>query len=422
MTSDRVNRIAVLCNDTRGGVQPYVALAVGLAKAGHDVRAVAPANLSALFDEAGIPVKALPGTTEADLGQMTNVGERGSLAAMRFMATELPRHIRAWTQQTLEACDGADRLIGGVGGMVIGLSVAEKLGIPFTPAHLQPVGLRTARFPGVMLPQTPQWLGGWANRLSQHLSDMAVWMPFKRVMGLARRDVLGLDGRPVAADGQPVLYGFSQHVLDIGASSSEMGHPPCYVTGYWLHQCDPRWTPPPGLEAFLSGSKPVVSIGFGSMGSRDPDATIRLIRDAARRAGVKAVVLSGWSGMASTVEDDTLFLAEELPHDWLFPRVSAIVHHGGAGTTGAALTAGVPSVVVPFAMDQPFWGHRVSKLGAGPQPIPRKTLTSDRLAAALETCLSDQAMQDRSTALGKKLKGEDGVAEAVKIIGAGRSG
>jgi sterol 3beta-glucosyltransferase len=422
MTRQTGKRLAVLCNDTRGGVQPYVALAIGLAKAGHDVRAVAPANLSNLFDEAGIPVKALSGTTEADLGQITNVGERGSLAAMRFMATELPRHITAWTQETLEACDGADRLIGGVGGMVIGLSVAEKLGIPFTPAHLQPVGLRTARFPGVMLPQTPQWPGGWANRLSHHLSDMAVWMPFKRAMGLARRDVLDLDGRPVAADGQPVLYGFSQHVLDIGASSNVASHPPCHVTGYWLHQCDPAWTPPPGLEAFLSGSRPVVSIGFGSMASRDPDATIRFIRDAASRAGVKAVVLSGWSGMASTVEDDTLFLARELPHDWLFPRVSAIVHHGGAGTTGAALTAGVPGVVVPFAMDQPFWGHRVAKLGAGPQPIPRKTLTSDRLAAALETCLSDQAMQARSTALGEKLKGEDGVAEAVKIIESGRSG
>jgi sterol 3beta-glucosyltransferase len=422
MISDRVNRIAVLCNDTRGGVQPYVALAIGLAKAGHDVRAIAPANLSTLFDEAGIPVKALSGTTEADLGQMTNVGERGSLAAMRFMAKELPRHITAWTRETLEACDGADRLIGGVGGMVIGLSVAEKLGVPFTPSHLQPVGIRTDNFPGVMLPQTPQRLGGWANRLSQNLSDMAVWMPFKRAMSLARREVLGLDGDPMAAAGQPVLYGFSRHVLDIGASGNVVGHQPCHTTGYWLHKTDPAWTPPPGLEAFLSGSRPVVSIGFGSMTSRDPDATIRLVRDAVRRAGVKAILLSGWSGIVSTDDDDTLFLARELPHDWLFPRVSAIVHHGGAGTTGAGLTSGVPNVVVPFAMDQPFWGQRVAKLGVGPQPIPRKALNSQKLAAALKTCLHDQAMRDRSTALGQKLKSEDGVSEAVKVIVSGRSG
>jgi sterol 3beta-glucosyltransferase len=409
-------RLAVLCNDTRGGVQPYVALAVGLAKAGHDVRAIAPANLSTLFDEAGITVNALSGTTEADLGQMTNVGERGSLAAMRFMAAELPKHITAWTRETLEACEGADRLVGGVGGMVIGLSVAEKLGVPFIPAHLQPVGIRTDSFPGVMLPQTPQWLGGWANRLSQHLSDMAVWMPFKRAMGLARHNLLGLDGRPTAADGQPVVYGFSRHVLDVGASGGTADHQPFHITGYWLHKTDPAWTPPPRLESFLSGSKPVVSIGFGSMGSRNPDAAIRLIRDAVRSSGVKAVVLSGWSGMGSAHEDDALFLVRELPHDWLFPRVSTIVHHGGAGTTGVALTAGVPSVVVPFAMDQPFWGQSVARLGVGLAPIPRKALTSDGLASALEACLNDQTMRDRSTALGQKLRSEDGVADAVKVI------
>jgi sterol 3beta-glucosyltransferase len=419
MTRKPARRVAVLCNDTRGGVQPYVALAVGLAKAGHDVRAVAPANLSALFDEAGIPVKTLSGTTEADMGQMTSVAERGSLAAMRFVATELPRHITAWTRETLEACDGADRLIGGVGGMVIGLSVAEKLGVPFTPAHLQPVGIRTGNFPGVMLPRTPQWLGGWANRLSQHLSDLAVWMPFKRAMSLARRNVLGLDGRPVAAEGQTVLYGFSPHVLDIGEFQGATDHRPCHVTGYWQHRTDPAWVPPPGLEDFLSGSKPVVSIGFGSMASSDPVAVRRLVRDAIHRAGVKAVVLSGWSGMVSAEADDSLFPARELPHDWLFPRVSAIVHHGGAGTTGAALTAGVPGVVVPFVMDQPFWGERVARLGAGPVPIPRKALTSDGLAAALETCLNDRAMRDRSAELGQKLRGEDGVAEAVKAISPG---
>lgn len=186
MTLSSGKRVAVLCNDTRGGVQPYVALAIGLAEAGHDVRAVAPASLSALFAGAGIPVKALSGTSEEDMGQMTRVAERGSLAAMRFMASELPKHIMAWTLETLEACEGADRLIGGVGGMVIGLSVAEKLGVAFTQAHLQPVGIRSGEFPGVMLPQTPQWLGGWANRLSQRLSDMAVWMPFRRAMKLAR--------------------------------------------------------------------------------------------------------------------------------------------------------------------------------------------------------------------------------------------
>jgi sterol 3beta-glucosyltransferase len=321
-----------------------------------------------------------------------------------------------WTQETLEACEGVDRLIGGVGGMVIGLSVAERLGVPFTQAHLQPVGIRSRMFPGVMLPQTPQWLGGWANLLSHHLSDMAVWMPFRRAMNLARHKVLDLDGRAKATDGQPVLYGFSRHVLDIGTAGTTSNQPFCHVNGYWSHKTEPSWAPPPGLEAFLSGPRPVVSIGFGSMASSDPEATMRLIREAVGRARVKAVVISGWSGMISAHEDGALFLTKEIPHDWLFRRVSAIVHHGGAGTTGAALTSGVPSVVVPFAMDQPFWGQRVASLAVGPEPIPRKALTSDRLEAALSACLNDQKMRERSASLGERLKSEDGVANAVKII------
>jgi sterol 3beta-glucosyltransferase len=412
MASCSGKRMMVLCNDTRGGVQPYVALAAGLASAGHDVCAVAPANLSYLFEQAGVRVRRLSGTAEADLGQMTSVGERGSLAAIRFMANELPKHILAWTRETLAACEGADRLIGGVGGMVIGQSVAEKLGIPFTEAHLQPVGVRTNKFPGVMLPHAPSWLGGSAIRISHQLSDAAVWLPFKRAMKMARRDALGMVGKPRVASLQPVLYGFSRHVLDVTACNGTAR----YATGYWARATDPAWVSPPGLEAFLTGEKPVVSIGFGSMASHDPEAAISLVRGAVHHAGVKAVILSGWHGLATGQDSDTLFFAKELPHDWLFPRVSAIVHHGGAGTTGAALMAGIPSVIVPFAMDQPFWGKRVADLGVGPQPIPRGKLTSDALALSLQSCLNDPAMRENATVLGQRLRAEDGVSAAIKII------
>ena len=128
-------------------------------------------------------------------------------------------------------------------------------------------------------------------------------------------------------------------------------------------------------------------------------------------AGVRAVLLSGWGGLRS-IEDDDVFCADAMPHDWLFPRVSAAVHHGGAGTTGAALRAGVPAIVVPFAMDQPFWGSRVEALGAGPTPIPRKRLTAARLADALRKAVTDEAMRARAAEIGELLRAEDGVAEA----------
>jgi sterol 3beta-glucosyltransferase len=219
--------------------------------------------------------------------------------------------------------------------------------------------------------------------------------------------VLGLTGRPRTPDNLPILYGFSRHVLPLTA-------PNRHVTGYWTLPAGPGWTPPPALEAFLARGGPVVSIGFGSMASATPETVTALVLGAVRRAGVRAVLLSGWGGLAALPPSDDLFCAEALPHDWLFPRVQAIVHHGGAGTTGAALQAGVPAIVVPFTADQPFWGMRVAALGVGPAPIPRKRLTEQALADALRRTVDDHAMAARAASLGSLIRAEDGVAAAVR--------
>ena len=149
------------------------------------------------------------------------------------------------------------------------------------------------------------------------------------------------------------------------------------------------------------------------MASAKPEDVTTLVLSAVRKAGVRAVLLSGWGGLAAMPDADDVFCAEALPHDWLFPRVTAVVHHGGAGTTGAALIAGVPSVVVPFAADQPFWGARVAELGAGPVPVARKRLTSKLLADALHTTVNDRHMRARAAELGCAIRAEDGVAAAV---------
>jgi UDP:flavonoid glycosyltransferase YjiC (YdhE family) len=402
-------RVAIVCNDTRGGIQPYVALGLGLKAAGHEVQAVAPGDLAKMFTEVGLPVAPLSGSLEAVLRGSAGAAERGMMASMRLAAREMPARIQAWTKETLEACEGADVVTGGVGGMVVGVSVAEKLGKPFIEAHLQPLGAPTDAYPGVLLAGTPRWLGRWGLRLSHHLSEAAVWMPFQRAMATAREKVLGLSGRPTAADGQPVLYGFSRHVVPVPAEGTRARH----VTGYWSLPAAPAWMPSPALEAFLARGGPVVSIGFGSMASEDPETLTALILDAVRSAGVRAVLLAGWGGLVSLPDADDLFSADAVPHDWLFPRVAAVVHHGGAGTTGAALRAGVPAIVVPFTMDQPFWGSRVAALGVGPKPIPRARLTTERLADALRRTVADEAMRERAAALGERIRAEDGVAEAV---------
>lgn len=113
---------------------------------------------------------------------------------------------------------------------------------------------------------------------------------------------------------------------------------------------------------------------------------------------------------------DTVFRVDSIPHAWLFPRVAAVVHHGGAGTTAAGLRAGVPSIVIPFFGDQPFWGQRLAELGVGLAPIPRKQLTAERLADAIDRAVTDQSMRQRAADLGTKIRGEDGIAHAVAIV------
>jgi sterol 3beta-glucosyltransferase len=291
---------------------------------------------------------------------------------------------------------------------VTGLAVAEKLNVPFVQTHLQPVSAPTSAYPGVMTPWWPRWLGQRGMHLSHRLSDKAAWMAFKRPMASARSSVLGLTGSPPSVSDQPRLYGFSPHVVPVPADGNRR-----VACGYWTLPVPSHWSPPPALVDFLARPGPVVSIGFGSMASADPKQVTELIFGAIRRAGVRAVLLSGWGGMDALSSADDVYCADALPHDWLFPKVAAIVHHGGAGTTGAAFIAGVPAVVIPFTADQPFWAARVATLGCGPTPVPRKQLTAQNLAKALVDATTHAAMKARAAELGSLIRQERGVETAV---------
>lgn len=406
-------RIAVVCNDTRGGVQPYVALARGLREAGHAVTAIAPEDLLPMFDAAGVRGAALEGSVEAVMRASQGVAEKGALAAMRFGAAQMERLLPRWTRATLEACEGtrAEVITGGIGGSLLARGVAERMGVPFVETHLQPLDAPTDAYPGPLFGSVPRWLGAVGMRASHRLSSLALWTPFRGPVKRARRAVLGLDGDEAPLT-TPVLYGFSRRVVPVPDEGPRRRH----VTGYWV-TADEAWRAPAALQDFLARGD-VVSIGFGSMSSADAKATTALVLDAVRRAGVRAVLLQGWGGIEADGARDDVYVADAMPHTWLFPRVAAVVHHGGAGTTGAALRAGVPAVVVPFMMDQVFWGGRVAALGVGPEPVSRRRLTAERLAEALRRAVGDGAMRSRAAALGEALRAEDGVGNAVAVFNA----
>lgn len=406
-------RVALIALDTRGGVQPYLALGRGLHAAGHDVRLLTTGD-AVPADPGGLSVVAItPGT--ADRARGLGAAELRGLARLRLMREHAATTTAATARAALDACRGVDLVTAGIGGMTVAPAVAEELGVPFVATHLQPIGPATAAFPGPVLRSPPAVFGQVGNIASHLLSGQALRVMFAGTVRRGRA-ALGLPTRPAPTPPDlPVLYGYSPVVVP---------HPPewgphRHVTGYWTFGLAAGWTPPARLTAFLAAGPPPVCIGFGSMTGRDPAALTRTVRDAVRRAGTRAVLLTGWGaleGPRDGTDDADVLVADDVPHEWLLPRCAAVVHHGGAGTTAAALRAGIPAVVVPFAADQHFWASRVTALGAGPAPVPRRRLTVERLTAALVRVGTDAPLRAAASRVGARLRAEDGVAAAVERL------
>jgi sterol 3beta-glucosyltransferase len=307
-----------------------------------------------------------------------------------------------------------DLLIVGVGGQYVAIALSEKLKIPLLQAHLFPI-TPTSAFPGVLFPRSFAQLGGHFNRFSYKLMRQVMWQGFRKADRLARQQVLDLPAAPFFGPDRPtklpILYGFSRSVIAPPADWLNT-----HLTGYWFLDAAPDWTPPIDLQQFLANGEPPVYIGFGSMGSRQPEATADLVLQALAQTGQRGILQSGWGGLQKADLPDRVFMVKSIPHAWLFPQIAAIVHHGGAGTTAAGLRSGVPSIIVPFFGDQPFWGQRVAELGVGPAPIPRKQLTVDRLAQAIQIAVTDRSMRQRAAELGAEIQAEDGVDNAVTIV------
>jgi UDP:flavonoid glycosyltransferase YjiC (YdhE family) len=181
------------------------------------------------------------------------------------------------------------------------------------------------------------------------------------------------------------------------------------IAGFYFLNLASSYTPDPELAAFLRDGPPPVYIGFGSIVVDDPNAMTEMIFEAVKLSGVRALVSKGWGGLGADDlgKPDGVFMLGNVPHDWLFEHVSCVVHHGGAGTTAAGIKAGKPTLVVPFFGDQPFWGAMIAKANAGPDPIPYKQLTAEKLAEALKFCIKPEILE-QAKILGQKIREEKG--------------
>jgi UDP:flavonoid glycosyltransferase YjiC (YdhE family) len=406
--------VVILAAGSRGDIQPCVALGRGLVAAGDKVRLVASARYSGLAESAGLEFAALTADPTEILsspeGQEWLAGGRNPVRFVRNFKRILGPMADRLLGEALAGCRGADLLLTPTIGF-FGEHVGEHLGVPRALIHFQP-SQPTSAFPHPLLPQG-RLLGPVGNRMSFHAVDQVAWQllrPFlnpwrERELGLARMPLRG-PMHQVRRSRVPVLCCFSEAVVPRPADWPPYVH----LTGYWFLDEEPGWTPDASLASFLRDGPPPVYVGFGSMVAKDPSRTYGLVLEAVRLAGVRAVV----SGPVPACE--SVLPVTDVPHAWLFPRMAAVVHHGGAGTTAAGLRAGVPTVVCPFFGDQPYWGERVASLGAGPAPLPVKSLTAESLAAALRAAVRNPALRESAAAVADRLAAEDGVAAACEVL------
>lgn len=414
-------KITIIALGTRGDVQPYVALGLGLKAAGHEVTLASLDLFEDFVTDYGLEF--------ASLGSVSNKFKQGSTKERKRSTT--PFHglfgrVRFWRLlcSSLEAsmvntwniCQGTEAIIYSRLNLTA-YHVAESLKVPVIAAYTNPLTPTTA-FPNPLYKLDFQ-LNGTLNWLTHVLEEQFRWQFARNKINQWRQETLKLP--PVNITGVysrqqkqqiPILHCYSPHVIAKPPDWPNRAH----VTGYWFLEGSSNWQPPKELLDFLAAGLPPVYIGFGSMSDRDPQALTKLALDALSKTGQRGILLTGWGALSNAELPDNVFKIDSAPHDWLFPKMAAVVHHGGAGTTAAGLRAGVPSVIIPFGADQPFWGEKVAELGVGTKPILRTKLTVESLAAAIRAATTNEAMKARARNLGEKIRSEDGVKTAVEIF------
>ena len=413
-------RLTILAAGSRGDIQPYLALGVGLQAAGHRVRFAAFRNFAPIVTSYGLEFAPVEADFQAIMGGEDGQGMVASGGNFIQLARGIGRVVGPILTQIGDdfwrACQGTDAIVSGLNGMpFFGFEFAEKLGVPCVNASVVPLSA-THAFANPMWPL--HWhLGGAYNLLTHRITGFAGWQLFGKIINQWRQTTLNLPPLSHRAaddrvDQLPLLFGISPRVLPKPIDWPDHFH----MTGYWFLPRPIAWSPPDDLVRFLEAGDPPVCFSFGSMTDRNNEELTQIVIETLRKTNRRGILVTAWGGLQGVEKSDRVFVIDTVPFDWLLPRCAAVVHHGGSGATSAGLRAGVPSIVVAFMADQPFWGRRIFELGCGPQPIRRKNLTVDCLADAVTIALTDKALQTRVAVLGEQIRAEDGIARAVELI------
>ncbi|MEV7421724.1 glycosyltransferase [Streptomyces sp. NPDC091212] len=396
--------ILIAAAGSRGDIAPYTGLGAALRRAGYDVALATTDTFAPLVRDAGLEFRALPADPRLRGG---GTGGRELMRTAAAFITELGQGFAD------AMADGTDLLLLSTTTAPLGWHLAEATGTPCLGVYLQPTA-PTGDFPPVVTGSRS--LGGPVNRVAGRFAlGMADRVYAPAVAVLRRRLQLppasaSVTRRRRERANWPILHGFST-VLVPRPSDWRSG---LEVVGNWWPHLDATVQLPAELEDFLrAGPRPVL-VGFGSMAAGDGERLSEIAVRALRRAGLRGILQAGNAGLAA--DSDDILTIGDVPHAPLFPRLAAVVHHAGAGTSAAALRAAVPAVTVPVTADQPFWAGRLAALGAATDPIPFRSLTAERLADSLDRVVREVAYTRAAARAARHMKTEDGADRVIEAV------
>jgi sterol 3beta-glucosyltransferase len=408
-------KITILTYGSRGDIQPFIALARGLQKNGHQVKLAAPHRFADFVAGHGVSFVPLAGDPEEISRRFTDAGNN-ALKVVRTIREYVTSIALDVSRDAFAACDDADLIVHSFLFTTGGHSLAYVRGIPDVSIQTFPIFAPTRAYPPVALSSLPtgalSYFGHWLNtQVFWYGGNSGYNQQRKQHPDLFSFDLFWPFDEKPPRPATPLLFAVSPTVLPPARDSATRAN----VVGYFFLDSPSDYQPPAELTRFLEAGPAPICVTFGSMIHRASDRIADFVLRAIRITGQRAIILTGWDGWKGRDSSDDVLFIESAPHDWLLPHCKAVIHHGGAGTTAAGLRAGIPNIVIPFAGDQAFWGKRVHAIGAGPRPINVKSLTAARLAFALAEAEED-ALRNRAQLTGRAIQAEDGVEDAIRVI------
>lgn len=413
-------QIVMLIVGTRGDVQPFVAIGKCLQECGHRVRLATHANFKEFVLSAGLEFFPLGGDPKVLADYM--VKNKGFLPSGPLEISIQRNQMKEIIFSLLPACKDPDpdsKILFQADAIIANppayghTHVAEALRVPLHIFFTMP-WTPTSEFPHP-LSRVRQQIG---YSLSYQIVDSLIWLGIRDIINEFRKKKLNL--RPVT-----YLKGSYSSPLDVPygylwspqlvAKPKDWG-PNIDVVGFCFLDLASNYQPPDSLVKWLEAGKEPIYVGFGSLPVQEPEKMTNIIVQALEITKQRGIINKGWGGLGNLAEPkDFVYLLDNCPHDWLFPRCIAVVHHGGAGTTAAGLKAACPTTIIPFFGDQPFWGEQVHARGVGPAPIPVDEFSLDKLVDAINFML-DPKVKASAVELAKAMENEDGVKGAVKAF------